>query len=352
MYLQNNNLYQEDIEYVAGLALDWSKLKDKSLLITGATGMIGSFLVDVIMHKNAKDNLGCSLILLGRDERKAKERFAEYFNESSFSFFVRDVNKDMDIPLESIDYLIHAASNTHPMLYSTDPIGTMMTNIIGTRNLLELSKKMRAQRILFLSSVEIYGENRGDCEKYTEDYCGYIDCNTVRAGYTEGKRAGEALCQAYIKQEGLDIVIPRLARIYGPTMLKSDTKALSQFINKGVAKEDIVLKSAGTQLFSYCYVADAVAGLLFCLFEGSCGEAYNIADRKSDVTLKELSEMIAHQANRRVVYEIPDAVEQTGYSKATKALLDSTKLQKLGWLAKYSIEDGIIRTMNMLETLK
>ena len=134
--------------------------------------------------------------------------------------------------------------------------------------MLEFAYAHHVVRCAFTSSNEIYGENRGDVEKFGEEYCGYIDCNTMRAGYPESKRCGEALCQAYIKQKGMDIVIPRLTRSYGPTMLMSDTKAISQFIRKAIAGEDIVLKSEGTQYYSYTYMADAVCGLLYVLLLG------------------------------------------------------------------------------------
>ena len=170
----------------------------------------------------------------------------------------------------------------------------------------------------------------------------------MRAGYPESKRCGEALCQAYIRQKNMDIVIPRLTRSYGPTLLSSDTKALTQFLHKGLAGEDIVLKSEGTQYYSYTYVADAVSGLLTVLLKGVCGEAYNIADLASDIRLKDLAGIIAGEAGTRVVFDLPDEVEKAGFSKATKARLDSTKLQGLGWKAKYDIREGIRRTMKMM----
>ena len=199
------------------------------------------------------------------------------------------------------------------MAYANDPIGTITANIIGTQNLLEFAVAHHAQRFAFASSNEIYGENRDDVELFKEDYCGYIDSNTLRAGYPESKRAGEALCQAYKRQKGLDVVIPRLTRSYGPTLARSDTKAMTQFIRNGVAREDIVLKSAGTQHYSYTYVADAVSGLLMVLLAGVNGEAYNIADQASNVMLKDVAAMIAQESGNQVVFELPDAVEQAGF---------------------------------------
>ena len=364
MRLLENECYLQDLRSVSDLALPWEKLQGKSFMISGATGMIGSTLIQVLMDRNDRHGLGCSVTALGRNEEKGHERLGEYWGRDDFTFVRCDIN-DMenlrgaareaaalsDDGRASFHYIFHAASNTHPVAYANDPIGTVVTNIIGLNNLLDLAADLGAERFLFASSNEIYGENRGDIERFDEKYCGYIDCNTLRAGYTESKRAGEALCQAYIRQKGLDVVIPRFTRSFGPTLLKTDTKALSQFIAKGVAGEDIVLKSAGTQYFSYTYVMDAVSGLLTCLTKGVCGEAYNIADESCDIRLKDLAGIIADYTGRKVVFEIPDAVETAGYSKATKALLDSSKLQALGWKAQFPIGTALEHTIDILRAV-
>ena len=343
MNVYDNSLYLEDVNYVANLNLPWEKLNNKSIMISGATGLIGSMLVDVIMRKN-NDNLNCTVYALGRSKERMRNRFKYCFENPLFRFIEYDVNRKLCLTEDvTVDYILHLASNTHPMQYSTDPIGTITTN--------DFAVEHHTTRFAFASSNEVYGENRGDVEKFYEKYCGYIDCNTMRAGYPESKRCGEALCQAYKAQKGLDVVIPRLTRSYGPTLLKTDTKALSQFLHKGVAGEDIVLKSAGTQFYSYLYVMDSVSGLLTVLLNGESGEAYNISDDASDIMLKDLAAIIADYAGKKVVFEIPDAVESAGYSKATKARLDSSKLNSLGWKAKYDIKTGIVRTMEMLKAI-
>ena len=341
--------YLDDVSRVASLDLPWGKLKGKTILITGGTGLIGSFLIDVL---NAAD-LGCKVLLFGRSEDKANARFAEYWNSGWIEFVKWDA-ADSDLPRVDgdVDYVLHLASNTHPVAYATDPIGTITTNVIALNNLLSLAAEKRATRFVFASSNEIYGENRGDVELFDDEYCGYIDCNTLRAGYPESKRCGEALCQAYIKQKGLDCVIARLTRTYGPTILPTDTKAISQFFNNALKGEDIVLKSEGCQYFSYQYVSDSVSGLLTVLLKGASGEAYNIADESGDVTLRDLASLIAANVGKRVVFDLPDATEAAGFSKATKARLDGGKLRSLGWRPAYDIGSGVERNYRIMREVR
>ncbi|WP_288174370.1 NAD-dependent epimerase/dehydratase family protein [Sporofaciens musculi] len=353
MNLYQSKQYIEDVVAVADLDLSWEKLRDKCMLVSGATGLVGSFLVDVILRKNQEDDLNCTVYALSRNEEKIMERFAGYCGDKHLVFIPYDIR----LPLArndigTVDYVLHLASNTHPIQYSKDPIGTITTNIIGLQNMLEFAVAHHAARFAFASSNEIYGENRGDAEFFDENYCGYINCNTMRAGYPESKRCGEALCQAYKAQKGLDVVIPRLTRSYGPTMLMSDTKAISQFIKNGIDSEDIVLKSAGMQYYSYAYVSDSVSGLLTILLSGKSGEAYNISDESSDIMLKELAAIIADLNGKKVVFEVPDFVEAAGYSKATKARLDGHKLLTLGWRPRYDVKSGIERTISILREIR
>ena len=330
--------------------------------------MIGKWMIDLLMEQT-----DCRVILLGRSEEKARSRFAaEHWGSGRLQFVqwdpshptplgevahgVDSSSKAERIPLlhsrdvlpHSVDYIVHLASNTHPVAYATDPVSTIVMNVTATKELLDLAVKTKT-RFVYASSVEIYGQNRGDCEKFTEDCCGYIDCNTLRAGYPESKRCGEALCQAYIKQYGLDVVIPRIARVYGPTLLQDDTKALSQFIHNALDGKDIVLKSEGKQYFSYLHVADAVSGILTVMLKGECGKAYNIADEKSDIMLRDLAALIAGQVGRRVVLDLPNAAESAGFSPAMLARMDGARIRALGWMAEYDIERGVKETIEALK---
>lgn len=346
MRLLDNPQYQKDLETVGEMNLPWKKLKKTAILLSGATGMIGHFLIDVIMYRNRVHQQECAVYAMGRTEDKAVNCFREYWNHSLFHFVQWDIQEKPEIPVEHIDYLFHLASTTHPIAYATEPIDTIMVNIAGLQHMLEAALQYDAKRVIFTSSCEIYGEQQEDMACFTEESCGYINCNTLRAGYPESKRTGESLCQAYIHQFGMDIVIPRLSRTYGPTMQLSDSKAIAQFIKKAVNHEDIVLKSEGNQLYSYSHVADAVAGILYCLLLGRCGEAYNIAS--SSIRLKELAEIAADTVGCKVVFELPDATEKVGYSKASRSVLDTHKLCALGWIPQYDTECGVRETVQIL----
>ncbi|MDT2737237.1 NAD-dependent epimerase/dehydratase family protein [Enterococcus pseudoavium] len=326
---------------------DWNKINAHSFLIIGATGMIGSYMIDVLMARNENYRSNIHVYAMGRSVERLEQRFSMYLASEFFHVVEADVTQSITID-GKIDYVFHGASNTHPRAYATDPIGTIMTNLMGTQQVLDFALRKGTKRVAFLSTVEIYGENRGDVEKFTEDYCGYIDCNTLRAGYPEGKRASESLCQAYIAKHDLDIVIPRICRTFGPTMLLNDSKASSQFILNAVNNEDIILKSEGNQYFSYAYVGDVVYALLYLLANGENGEAYNIAVPEFDLHLKDLAQGLAALTQKEVIFELPNEEEKKGFSKANQALLNSDKIKSIGWQPIFYLKEALKNTVDLI----
>jgi Nucleoside-diphosphate-sugar epimerases len=343
-------LYGEDIEYISNYNIDWGQIDNSTILITGASGLIGTVLIDALMYKNITENLNIKLIALVRDKEKAINRFSEYVNNDLFKIIQGDITKDIVIEEKRIDYIINLAANTHPALYASEPIKTIETIIDGLKKILNLAVEHDVKRVINTSSVEIYGENRGDVEKFREDYCGYIDCNTIRAGYSESKRVAESISQAYIAEKKLDIVSIRLGRVYGPTFQESDSKATSQFIRSAVARQDIILKSEGKQEYSYVYVADAVTAFLLLLTRGKNGEAYNVANDEVK-SFYDTATILAKLSDKVVKFEIPSPTEFKGYSVVQRALMDSGKIDELGWKSKYQLEDGMTRTVHILRSI-
>ena len=341
----DNELYIEDINHILSTVSDWNSLSDKTFFITGATGLIGTVLVDALMHANNSHNCNIEIIALTRNIENAKNHFSLYANNSQLKFLQGDVVNKIEVN-EPIDYIINLASNTHPGLYSAQPINTIEAIISGTKNILDLAVEKNTKRVINASSVEIYGENRGDVERFTEDYCGYINCNTLRAGYSEGKRLAESLNQAYIAEKGIDVVSARIARSYGPTVLRSDRKAITQFMFNAVNKEDIILKSDGVQRFSYIYVTDVVTAILTLLLRAKAGEAYNISNDEVK-KLCEIADILARLGEKRVVVD-KQVVE--GASVVQVALMDSEKMKRLNWAARYDFEKGLYRTVEIIRS--
>ena len=332
-------LYQEDIQNVLSVpGIDF--LKGKIVLVTGATGLIGVHLIDALMLLG-----GVKVYAVGRNKEKASTRLGEYFGRSEFVFIEQDVCQQFPDDIEA-DYIIPLASNTHPLAYSRFPVETVQINVMGLTNALNLAKN-NGGMVLFPSTVEIYGNSR-DNKPFRENDTGELDLSTARSCYTESKRVGEALCQSYFSEYGVQVKIVRLSRVFGPTMLESDTKASSQFVRKAVAGEDIVLKSKGDQLFSYIYVSDAVAMLLNVMLHGKIGGIYNISNELCDVQLKDFAEICATCVNKKVVFELPVEDESRGYSIAKNAVLDNGFLKSLGFVPKYGIKDAIERTIEIL----
>ncbi len=339
--------YIDDLEQIVGANIPWEKLKGSSILITGSTGLIGSCLTDALIMADKKYSLGLSLILMVRSQERAKQRFVG--NDGIITYLVQDICTQLPDSVRA-DYVLNCASNAHPALYAKEPVGTILTNVIGLNNLLAHSARYGVKRVLEFSSVEIYGENRGDTERFDESYCGALNCSTYRGGYPESKRVCETLCHSYAAQYGVDCVIARLSRCYGPTMNMSDSKASAQFIKNAISGDNIVLKSSGRQKYSYLYMADAVSGVLTILLKGQSGEAYNVADEISDITLSGFAEAAAKAGGTKVVYDIQNAME--GYSGAVMSLMCGDKLKSLGWRAVNSVNDGVEKTVSILRNEK
>ena len=339
---KSHSFYQEDIRNILAVK-NIKQLCGKSLFITGATGMIGVMLIDALMSMD-----DVKVYAVGRNAERAKNRLGDCWNHPNFEFVNQDVCNPFDLDKYSVDYIIPLASNTHPLAYSVYPVETMMINIKGAEHALNLADKCRAI-VLYPSTVEVYGNARGE-DVFTEDYTGQLNLSTARSCYTESKRACEALCQSYIAERGVDVKIVRLSRVFGPTMLESDSKASSQFIKNALHGEDIVLKSKGEQFFSYNYVADAVSAMLYVLLNGECGVAYNVSNSDCDVHLKDFAAYCAESCGRKVVFDLPSETERKGFSIAQKAILDNARLRAIGWKPQYGMQDAVWRTMQILKS--
>lgn len=338
--------YKEDILKVASLDLPWEELSGSNILITGATGLIGSCLVEVLMsHKYRDYNIYAS----GRNEWRAKSKFKDYINDPGFHFLKFDVTEKLNSNI-NFKFIIHAACDASPNFYATQPVEVIKANMQGVMNLMDYGLEHGLKRFLFVSSGEVYGE--GDGRVFTEDYSGYVDCTKPRSCYPASKRAAESLCISYGVEYGIESVIARPCHIYGPGFTESDNRVFAQFIRNVLRHEDIIMKSAGSQFRSWCYSPDCASAILHILLKGKNGAAYNIADESSNVSIKELAELIADIGGRKVVIRIPNDSEKAGYSVVTKAVFSTDKLGGLGWKTMGTLKENFANTIHFLQNLK
>ncbi len=349
-----NVLYQEDLKQINELDIPWECLRGKSVLITGASGLIGSVITDVFIYRNEHFKAEMELWLLGRSEKQFSLRYKAYADKSYMHFLVQDVCDPIHLN-GNVDYIIHAASKGDPASFARDPVGIMNSNYMGMYQVLELAKEKRSVRVLYISSGEVYGivDNDDTQElKIKEEEYGYVDILSSRSGYSSSKRAAETLCISHAEQFGTNVVIARLCHTYGATMQNNDNRVIGEFIRNAVSGKNIVMRSPGLQRRSYCYVADAVSALLFILLKGIRSEAYNIANGNESITIRELAELSAQIAGTSVIFEAPDMLDIKNSSNINRAILHSGKLEDMGWSPYYGVAEGMKRTIDILKSIK
>ena len=332
--------YEKDVLAVSRLDLPWEQLDGCNILVTGATGLIGSSLVDVLLSNS---DLHSNVFASGRNEDRARILFAKHRDNPNFHFIRHDVNQPLSGDTR-FDYIVHCASGASPSEYAKSPVEVMKSNFMGVGYLLDYGKSHGMKRFLYVSSGEIYGE--GDGRLFTEDYSGYVDSMSPRSCYPSAKRAAETLCASYAAEYGADVVVARPCHVYGPHFTESDNRVYAQFIRNVLGNEDIVMKSTGEQLRSWCYVVDCVSALLYILLKGGSGQAYNIADEASTISIRELAEMIASIGNKKVVVDLPSDSERTGFNVVKKSVFSTQKLRSLGWLITGTMFDKMHATID------
>jgi len=343
-----NSVIKEDLESIVSVKLPWDKLEGKNILITGANGFLPSYLIETILFLNDyRFKKKAKVFALGRSKERVLRRFNHYKGRSDIQYIIQDVCTPVKSKAK-FDFIIHAASQASPRYYGVDPVGTITANTIGTANLLNLAVKNKNAGFLFFSAGEVYGEIGNKAVPIKENISGSIDPMFLRSCYAEGKRAGENMCVSWSHQYGLPIKIVRFFHTYGPGMSLNDGRVFADFVSDIVSGRNIKMKSDGSAVRSFCYLADATVAFFTVLLKGENGQAYNIGNEEGNISIVNLAHMLVKLfPEKRLRVETIQKIAKDGYIKSIFAYLcpDTSKLRKLGWKAHYSLEEGFRRTV-------
>lgn len=342
--------YLEDLKKVGSSVDGLKDMRGKTVLVTGASGLIGSAVVDVLAQFNMDEQAGITILAAGRSGKGMEDRFGERMAEGNIRYYPFDALKTLtpeQFPDPLPDYLIHAAGNANPSLYGSHPAQTMLTTIVGTKSVLQIAAAKPGSRLVYVSSSEVYGR-KDTKDPFEEDMYGTVDILNPRSCYPVSRRAAETLCASAMVEYGIDFVVARPGHVYGPTMTAADNRASSQFPRDVAAGKDIILKSSGSQIRSYCYILDCASAILTILLKGESGQAYNISNKDSIVTIRQMAEVFAKAVGREVLFELPTEAEKAVFNPMDNSSLNASRLEALGWQGLFDMETGARRTLACL----
>lgn len=341
-----NTIIREDLDRIISSDIKWDKLKDSKVLITGASGMIGSYLTRVLIELNKRFNMNIEIYVLVRNPQKFTNDILD-----NVKVIKQSVNDKIETDVK-FEYVLHTASPASPLIMKDDPVGTIGANVLGTWNTLHLANNTNNKGYLFISSREIYGQPYDNQDKFDENTYGLVDPLDSRSCYPEGKKAAETMCASFRKQYGINTKIARLAHTYGPGMSIDDGRVQADFFRDVLNDRDIILKSEGLAIRTYTYIADAIKAIYTILLNSPDEEiVYNISSEESTVSIKDLALAMVNafpEKNLKLVFDIPKTTQE-GTAPFTKGILDSDKIKKLGWQSDNDLQDGIRRTIKFFK---
>ncbi|MGT2799456.1 NAD-dependent epimerase/dehydratase family protein [Streptococcus marmotae] len=350
-----NPILQEDLDIIANAAIAVEEFKDSTVLVTGATGLVGVNLVRALACMNRIRQLNMTIYALVRNRQKAQMIYGELLQRTDIHLIEADLIADsfgQELSVVQFDHIIHAASVTTSKVMIEKPVETIMTSLVGTKRLLDLAHQVNAKNFVYISSMEVYGTFDGaETSMVTEEQMGYIDPLEVRSNYSQSKRMCENMCIAYHSQYGLNVKIARLSQTFGAGILSGENRVFAQFANSVLNKKDIVLHTKGLSEGNYCYLRDTIAAILVILVDGKAAQAYNVSNEETHTTIYDMAKMVCEEiANHeiRVVLDIPQS-NIFGYAPDTKLKLKTDKLQALGWVPSVGLKEAYLR---MIESIK
>lgn len=332
--------------------IPWHELDGKTVLVTGATGLIGSNIVNTLLYYGEQTDDPPRVLAFVRDEEKARRVFAQQLDEHEdlLSFVVGDVCSPVQAP-GPVDYIIHAASETASRNFVQHPVETIRTAVMGSWNMLELAREKNVRGFLYLSSMEVYGTPATDGE-IDESAGTDLDTMQVRSSYPGSKRICESLCASFLAEYRVPAKVIRLAQTFGPGVRYHDSRVFAEFARCVIENRDIVLHTEGKTERSYLYTADAVAAILTVLLKGEVGNAYNAANEDTYCSVYDMAAMVCEQCAQGRIHVRKELVDSSGfgYAPTLKMNLCAGKLRALGWRAGVNLPDMFHRMILVMRS--
>jgi len=344
-----NNIIIQDLEYITEQDIPWNYFDGKYVLVTGATGMLATYIVETLLFIKEKLNINVTVLALSRDIIAAKKKYSEHKKNVNLIHIKADLNYPFNIE-GRVDVVIHTASYASPKFYKTDPVGTIKPNLLGTLNLLDMSVEKKVEKFLFFSSGEIYGKSLTD-DNLCEENIGSVDPMNLRSSYAESKKMAETMCVAWAEQYNIDVKIVRPFHTYGPGMKLDDGRVFSDFVSNILNNENITLKSDGDFKRPFCYISDATRGFFTVLLKGESKNAYNVANPDQNIKIRDLAKKLQEEySNRGIKVDFDVPIDNPAIMSTTKEQLPIiNKIKKLGWEPCISVHEGFTRTVKSYE---
>lgn len=337
-------ILEEDFSSLKG-SFDFSALRNSSVFVTGATGLLGSQILLFLDFLNRTENYSMKLIGLIRNEGKAQKVFGTSY--SNIKFYKGDILSLPEIN-EPLDYIIHGASITSSLDFVSKPVETIDIAVNGTMNVLRFAQSKAVKSMVYLSSMEVFGITDGKGAVSESDY-GYIDILSTRSSYSESKRLCECLCHSFAKEHSLPVKIARLTQTLGAGIDYNDTRVAAYFARAVIENHDIVLKTQGVTKRPILYASDAISAVLTVLLKGADGQAYTAANEDTFKTIRETAEMIISEiADNKIklVFDIKNVPQEYAPNLNLNLNLNTSLLRSLGWFPKVGLKQAYQRMIN------